>query len=99
MWVYTTKRDLQGKILKYKARLVVMGNLLPTSEELFAPTTSMDNIRLLLSIAAGNNWHVVFRDIAAAFLGETLVVKSQNPLAQSATLRLLFPHAHHHFQH
>uniref|UniRef100_A0A6U5XCR5 Integrase catalytic domain-containing protein n=1 Tax=Guillardia theta TaxID=55529 RepID=A0A6U5XCR5_GUITH len=68
MWVYSSKRDLHGNILKRKARLVVMGNLLPTSEELFAPTTSMDNIRLLLSIAAGNGWIIAFRDIAAAFL-------------------------------
>mmetsp|Transcript_17173 Transcript_17173/g.56905 ORF Transcript_17173/g.56905 Transcript_17173/m.56905 type:complete len:950 (-) Transcript_17173:3146-5995(-) len=51
LWVYTSKRDLKGKILKRKGRLVIMGNLLPSSEELFAPTTSLDNIRLLLSIA------------------------------------------------
>eukprot|EP00960_Hanusia_phi_P004325 126137-Hanusia_phi.AAC.1 len=50
LWVYTTKRDLQGNILKYK----VLGNLLPLSEELYAPTASVDTIRILLSLAAGN---------------------------------------------
>ena len=68
LWVYASKRDLKGKILKRKGRLVIMGNLLPSSEELFAPTTSLDNIRLLLSIAAGNRWKITFRDISSAFL-------------------------------
>jgi len=68
LWVYSSKKDIQGNILKRKARLVIMGNLVPTSEELFAPTTSLDNIRLLLSLAAGNGYEVSFRDVSSAFL-------------------------------
>ena len=67
-WVYTLKHNTDGQIAKFKARLVILGNLVPTDGPVYAPTSDFQNVRLICAIAAGNNWVLSMRDISTAFL-------------------------------
>ncbi|GJS05798.1 ribonuclease H-like domain, reverse transcriptase, RNA-dependent DNA polymerase [Tanacetum coccineum] len=70
-WVFKTKRDADGKIIKHKARLVAKGYIQEHGidfEEVFAPVARMETIRLLLAIAANNKWQVHHLDVKSAFL-------------------------------
>lgn len=74
-WVYKVKRDTTGKILKHKARLVAKGYVQKYDidfEEVFAPVTRMETVRLLLALAAKNSWEVHHIDVKSAFLNGTL---------------------------
>ncbi|GJX54274.1 ribonuclease H-like domain, reverse transcriptase, RNA-dependent DNA polymerase [Tanacetum coccineum] len=65
-WVFKTKRDADGKIIKHKARLVAKGYIQEHGidfEEVFAPVARMETIRLLLAIAANNKWQVHHLDV------------------------------------
>ena len=56
---------------KYKARLVVIGYKQKFGvdyEEVFAPVTRLETVRLLLALAAKNNWKVHQMDVKSAFL-------------------------------
>ena len=67
-WVYTLKYNTNGEIAKFKARLVILGNLVPTDGPVYAPTSDFQNVRLICAIAAGNAWLLTMRDISTAFL-------------------------------
>nr|GEZ25683.1 ribonuclease H-like domain, reverse transcriptase, RNA-dependent DNA polymerase [Tanacetum cinerariifolium] len=70
-WVFKTKRDANGNIIKHKARLVAKGYIQEHGidfEKLFAPVARMETIRLLLAIAANNKWEVHHLDVKSAFL-------------------------------
>ncbi|GJU08319.1 ribonuclease H-like domain, reverse transcriptase, RNA-dependent DNA polymerase [Tanacetum coccineum] len=70
-WVFKTKKDANGNIIKHKARLVAKGYIQQHGidfEEVFAPVARMETIRLLLAIAANNKWEVHHLDIKSAFL-------------------------------
>nr|GEY55956.1 ribonuclease H-like domain, reverse transcriptase, RNA-dependent DNA polymerase [Tanacetum cinerariifolium] len=70
-WVFKTKRDANGNIIKHKARLVAKGYIQEHAidfEEVFAPVARMETIRLLLAIAASNKWEVHHLDVKSAFL-------------------------------
>ncbi|GJV21596.1 zinc finger, CCHC-type containing protein [Tanacetum coccineum] len=70
-WVFKTKKDADGKIIKHKARLVAKGYIQEHGidfEEVFAPVARMETIRLLLAIAANNKWQVHHLDVKSAFL-------------------------------
>lgn len=60
-WVYKTKLNEEGKMDKFKARLVVKGYSQRKGvdyEEVFAPVARWDTIRTLLAISAQRNWKV-----------------------------------------
>ncbi|GJZ78214.1 ribonuclease H-like domain, reverse transcriptase, RNA-dependent DNA polymerase [Tanacetum coccineum] len=70
-WVFKTKKDANGNIIKHKARLVAKGYIQQHGidfEEVFAPVARMETIRLLLAIAANNKWEVHHLDVKSAFL-------------------------------
>nr|GFD18674.1 ribonuclease H-like domain, reverse transcriptase, RNA-dependent DNA polymerase [Tanacetum cinerariifolium] len=74
-WVFKTKKNANGNIIKHKARLVAKGYIQQHGiyfKEVFAPVSRTETIRLLLAIAANNKWEVHHLDIKAAFLHEDL---------------------------
>ncbi|GKE47366.1 ribonuclease H-like domain, reverse transcriptase, RNA-dependent DNA polymerase [Tanacetum coccineum] len=70
-WVFKTKKDANGDIIKHKARLVAIGYIQEHGiefEEVFTPVVRMKTIRLLLTIASNNKWEVHHLDVKSAFL-------------------------------
>lgn len=70
-WVYKTKLNEDGKVEKYKARLVVKGYAQSYGvdyTEVFAPVARLDTIRTILALAAQSNWEVFQLDVKSAFL-------------------------------
>lgn len=53
MWVFTYKFDKDGYLVKFKARLVVCGDLQPTTgQDNYAATLAARVFRCLIAIAA-----------------------------------------------
>lgn len=74
-WVYKLKKDTNGDIIKHKARLVAKGYVQKQGvdyEEVFAPVTRLETVRLLLALAAKNGWEVHHLDVKSAFLNGVL---------------------------
>lgn len=70
-WIFKIKRNKDGEIEKYKARLCARGFSQVKDidySETFAPTTRYDSIRMLLSLAAKYNYEIVQFDVKTAFL-------------------------------
>ncbi|GKF92088.1 ribonuclease H-like domain, reverse transcriptase, RNA-dependent DNA polymerase, partial [Tanacetum coccineum] len=70
-WVYKTKRDAEGKIIKYKARFVEEGYVEEQGidfDEVFAPVARIETVRLILTLAAYHGWQVHHLDVKSAFL-------------------------------
>ncbi len=69
-WVFKIKRNTNGTIAKYKARLVARGF---TQEhgidyiETFAPTVKLSTIRVILTLATYHDWEVEQLDVVATF--------------------------------
>nr|GEV08591.1 ribonuclease H-like domain, reverse transcriptase, RNA-dependent DNA polymerase [Tanacetum cinerariifolium] len=58
-WVYKAKRDAKGKIIIYKARLVVKGYVQEQGidfDEVFAPVARIETVWLILTLAAYHGW-------------------------------------------
>lgn len=73
--VYKVKRDENGGIIKYKARLIAKGyvqRLGVDFEEVFAPVAPLESVRLLLTITAHYGWGVHHMDVKSAFLNGEL---------------------------
>ncbi|KID93786.1 copia-like retrotransposable element, partial [Metarhizium majus ARSEF 297] len=73
--VFDHKKDKDGKILRYKARLVARGFTQKHGvnyEETFAPTIRLDAMRIILALAAKQGWKVYQMDAVAAFLAADL---------------------------
>ena len=83
-WVYKTKSNIEGKIERHKARLVVKGYKQQHGRdygETFAPFARMEIMHAVLSIAAQQKWKLYQMDVKSAFLNgvlkeEVYVVKS-----------------------
>lgn len=70
-WIYKLKKDAEGKIVKYKARIVAKGYVQEHGadfDETFAPVTRLETVRMLLALAAKSNWEVQHLDVKTAFL-------------------------------
>jgi hypothetical protein len=74
-WVYKLKKDTKGAIVKYKARLIAKGYVQRQRvdyEEVFAPVARLETVRLLLALAAQEEWKVHHMDVKSAFLNGDL---------------------------
>lgn len=74
-WVYKIKRDVNGQISRYKARLVAQGfnqKFGTDYDQVFAPVVRQTTFRTLLSVAAKRNYVVKHYDIKTAFLNGEL---------------------------
>ena len=70
-WVFTIKQTPEGKVERYKARLVARGFSQTYGvdyDETFAPVAKMSTIRALISAAANNKWNLFQLDVKNAFL-------------------------------
>lgn len=70
-WIYRTKLNADGTVNTYKARLVVKGYAQQFGvdfSETLAPVVRLDTIRLLLAIAARQQWKIYHLDVKFAFL-------------------------------
>jgi len=52
MWVYTYKFDEDGYLIKFKARLVVRGDLDKACTDTYAATLAIKHFRALIALAA-----------------------------------------------
>ena len=74
-WVYKIKRNPCGSVGRYKARLVAQGfSQEPGFDfgETFSPVVRHTTVRLVLSIAAMNQWKLRQLDVKNAFLHSDL---------------------------
>src|SRR6266481_4295439 len=74
-WVYRLKCDATGKIVKYKARLVAQGFTQALGidfNETFAPVAKLTSNRIILALAALNDWEVHQVDVKNAYLNADL---------------------------
>jgi hypothetical protein len=72
-WVFVRKRDENGKVVSYKARLVVQGFSQKPGTDYnemgtFAPVMRFDTVRTTLALAAVNDWDLRQMDIKGAYL-------------------------------
>ena len=70
-WVFRVKRNADGAVERYKARIVAKGyNQRPGFDymEIFAPTMRQATIRLILALAAIDDLHLRSVDISHAFI-------------------------------
>ena len=70
-WIFKLKRDAAGNVIKHKARLVAKGYAQEHGidyDEVYAPVTRLETVRLLLALAAKRGWQVHHLDVKTAFL-------------------------------
>jgi len=70
-WVFARKTNKEGKVIKYKARLVTKGySQKPGMEynETFAPVVRLETIRSVISTAAILDWEIQQMDVKGAYL-------------------------------
>jgi hypothetical protein len=78
-WVFKNKLNAEGKVEKYKARLITKGYSQVEGidfGEIFPPVSKLTSIRFLLSVAAAFGFEVEQMDVKTSFLHEDLEKKS-----------------------
>jgi hypothetical protein len=71
MWTFVVKKNEQGKTVRFKARLVALGNTQTAGvdyDKTHAPVVHKKTLRTLLALAAEQKWEVHHMDITAAYL-------------------------------
>ena len=74
-WVFRIKRDSNGKVLKYRARLVAQGftQLYGIDfQETFAPVARLSSIRTVIALAASEDWELHQMDVKSAYLNSPI---------------------------
>nr|GEV48098.1 zinc finger, CCHC-type [Tanacetum cinerariifolium] len=95
-WVFKTKRDAKGEIIKYKARLVAKGYVQEQGidfNEVFAPVARIETVCLILALAAYHEWQVHHLDVKSAFLhgelkDEVYVTQPEGFIQQGSTRKV-----------
>ena len=74
MWLYNVKLDDQGRLMKRKARAVVLGNQQSDTSvgDTFSGVVKLDAFRTILSVAAAEGLELFQLDVEQAFLHGTL---------------------------
>ncbi|KAK1911223.1 hypothetical protein P3342_011825 [Pyrenophora teres f. teres] len=72
MWVFTYKFDEDGYLLKYKARLVVRGDLQEQYGDTYAATLAARLFRALMALACAFNLKAMQYDVPNAFLNANM---------------------------
>jgi len=70
-WIYKSKLNKEGKVDKYKVRLVAKGYTQTKGinyNEVFALVARWDIVRIVLAVAAQEGWNVYQLDVKGAFL-------------------------------
>ncbi|GJW10007.1 reverse transcriptase [Tanacetum coccineum] len=74
-WVYKAKKNAKGEVEKYKARLMAKGYKQKRGidyEEVFAPVSRLETIRMIIAIAAQYRWKIHQMDVKSTFLNGLL---------------------------
>jgi len=74
-WVFSTKKDINNKIIKRKARLVACGFNQRRGidyELIYSPTLNIDCLKLIFALAAKFHWFIQQLNIKAAYLNADL---------------------------
>ena len=94
-WVYRLKKDSEGNIVRYKARVVAKGfSQIPgiDFDETFAPVMRLDTLRLLLALSVSLHLKIHVVDVVGAYLNahlkETIYMK-QIPDYENGTNNVL----------
>ncbi|RVW84555.1 Retrovirus-related Pol polyprotein from transposon TNT 1-94 [Vitis vinifera] len=70
-WIFKTKRDSKGNIVRYKARLVAKGFTQKEGidyKETFSPVSSKDSFRIIMALVAHYDLELHQMDVKTAFL-------------------------------
>lgn len=70
-WVFKLKKDAERRVVKHKVCPVAKGYVQEHGvdyDEVYAPVTRLETVRILLALAAKNHWQVHHLDVKIAFL-------------------------------
>ena len=90
-WVFRIKRDANGKVLKYRARLVAQGFTQLHGvdfQETFAPVAHLSSIRTVITLAASEDWELHQMDVKSAYLNSPIDAAFHLVMAAKARLLL-----------